>query len=45
VIILRLQWFGTKAALGLSSLPAFGIVLFGIALNSLVGGAVRGLLG
>ena len=45
VIILRLQWFGTKAALGLSSLPAFGIVLFGIVLNSLIGGAVRGLLG
>ena len=45
VIILRLQWFGTKTALGLSSLPAFGIVLLGIVLNSLIGGAVRGLLG
>jgi len=45
VIILRLQWFGTKASLGLSSLPAFGIVLLGILLNSLIGGAVRGLLG
>jgi hypothetical protein len=45
VIILRLQWFGTKATLGLSSLPAFSIVMLGIVLNSLIGGATRGLLG
>jgi hypothetical protein len=45
VVILRLQWFGTKAALGLSSLPAFAIVLLGIVLNSLIGGVTRGLIG
>jgi hypothetical protein len=45
VIVLRLQWFATKATLGLSSLPAFGIVLLGLMLNSFVGSAMRGLLG
>lgn len=45
IIILRLQWFATKATLGLSSLPAFGIVVLGLVLNSLVGSAMRGLLG
>jgi hypothetical protein len=45
VIIVRMQWFATKATLGISSLPAFGIVLLGIVLNSCVGGATRSLLG
>jgi len=45
IIILRLQWFATKATLRVPSLPALGIVLLGILLNSLVGNLVRGLLG
>lgn len=45
VVIVRLQWFATKSTLGLSSLPALGIVVLGIVLNSFVGVAVRGLLG
>jgi len=45
VIIVRLQWFATKSTLGLSSLPALGIVVLGIVLNSFVGVAMRGLLG
>ncbi|WP_134497080.1 hypothetical protein [Microvirga pakistanensis] len=45
VIIVRMQWFATKATLGVSSLPAFGIVLLGIVLNSCVGSIIRGLLG
>lgn len=45
ILILRLQWFATKATLGLSSLTAFGIVMLGILLNSLIGSAMRGLLG
>jgi hypothetical protein len=45
VIIVRIQWFATKATLGLSSLPAFGIVLLGIVLNSCVGSVTRSLLG
>ena len=45
VIIVRLQWFATKETLGLASLPALGIVVLGIVLNSAVGMATRGLLG
>lgn len=45
IIIVRLQWFATKATLGLTSIPALGIVVLGIVLNSLVGMAMRGLLG
>jgi hypothetical protein len=45
VIIVRLQWFATKATLGLTSIPALGIVVLGIVLNSFVGAAMRGLLG
>ncbi len=45
VIIVRMQWFATKATLGLSSLPALGIVLFGIVLNSGISGITRALLG
>jgi hypothetical protein len=45
VIIVRLQWFATKATLGLASIPALGIVVLGIVLNSFVGTAMRGLLG
>ncbi|HZW48419.1 MAG TPA: hypothetical protein VFF61_12915 [Microvirga sp.] len=45
VIILRMQWFATKATLGIASLPAFGIVLLGIVLNSCVGSITRTLLG
>lgn len=45
VIIVRMQWFGTKATLGLSSFPALGIVLLGIVLNSCVGSITRALLG
>jgi hypothetical protein len=44
VVIVRLQWFATKATLGLSGLAAFGIVTLGLVLNSLVGAAMRGLL-
>jgi hypothetical protein len=39
------HWFATKATLGLSSIPALGIVLFGILLNSGVGTLTRSLLG
>lgn len=45
VIIVRMQWFATKATLGLSSLPALGIVLLGIVLNSCIGSVTRSLLG
>jgi hypothetical protein len=45
VVILRLQWFATKATLGLSSLSALGVVMLGIVLNSFIGAAMRGLLG
>lgn len=45
VIIVRLQWFATKSTLSLASLPALGIVVFGIVLNSFVGIAMRSLLG
>ena len=45
VIIVRMQWFATKATLGISSFPAFGIVLLGIVLNSCVGSITRSLLG
>jgi hypothetical protein len=44
IIILRLQWFATKATLGLSSLNAFGIVLLGIVLNALVDSTMHSLL-
>jgi hypothetical protein len=44
VILVRMQWFATKATLGLSTLPAMGIVLFGILLNAGVGSLTRGLL-
>jgi hypothetical protein len=44
VILVRMQWFATKATLGLSTLPALGIVLFGILLNAGVGSLTRGLL-
>jgi len=45
IIILRLQWFATKATLGLANLPALGIVLLGIVLNSCIGTITRTLLG
>lgn len=45
VIIVRMQWFATKATLGISSLAAFGIVLLGIVLNSCVASLTRSLLG
>jgi hypothetical protein len=44
VVIVRVQWFATKATLGVSGLSAFGIVSLGLVLNSLVGAAMRGLL-
>lgn len=44
IIILRMQWFATKATLGVSGLAAFAVVLLGLVLNSLVGTAVRSLL-
>jgi len=45
IIVLRLQWFATKATLGVHGLIAFGIVVLGLVLNSVVGSAMRGLLG
>ncbi len=45
VVIVRMQWFAAKATLGISSLPAFGLVLLGILLNSCVGSLTRTLLG
>jgi hypothetical protein len=45
VVLVRIQWFATKETLGLSSLPALAIVLFGVLLNSGVGSLTRGLLG
>jgi hypothetical protein len=44
VVLVRIQWFATKETLGLSSLPALGIVLFGILLNSGVGTLTRSIL-
>jgi hypothetical protein len=44
VIIVRVQWFATKSTLSLASLPALGVVVLGIVLNSFVGIAMRGLL-
>ncbi|AWM87965.1 hypothetical protein [Microvirga sp. 17 mud 1-3] len=44
IIVLRAQWFATKATLGLPGLPAFGIVAFGVLLNSLIQAAMRGIL-
>lgn len=43
-IVMRLQWFATKATLGLRGFGAFAVVLLGLALDGLVGGAMRGLL-
>ncbi|MCD6071604.1 MAG: hypothetical protein K0S42_2120, partial [Microvirga sp.] len=45
IIIVRLQWFATKSTLGVTSMPALGIVVLGIVLNTFVGTAMRGLLG
>jgi hypothetical protein len=45
IIVVRLQWFATKSTLGLASLPALAIVVFGIVLNAVVASAMRGLLG
>lgn len=45
VIIVRMQWFATKATLGISNLSALGIVLLGIVLNSCIGSITRSLLG
>ncbi|SCZ09428.1 hypothetical protein [Microvirga guangxiensis] len=45
IIIVRMQWFATKATLGLSSIPALGVVLLGIVLNSCVGSITRTILG
>lgn len=44
VIVLRVQWFATKATLGLSGLAALAIVLLGLLLNAFVGAAMQGLL-
>jgi hypothetical protein len=44
VIILRLQWFATKATLGLSGLAAFAVVLLGLVLNASAGAVMRSLL-
>ncbi|MET0531507.1 MAG: hypothetical protein ABW003_24775 [Microvirga sp.] len=44
VVLVRIQWFATKETLGLSSLPALGIVLLGILLNSGVGSLTRSIL-
>ena len=45
VIVLRMQWFATKATLGLSGPVALAIVLFGLVLNAFIGAATQGLLG
>lgn len=45
VIVLRMQWFATKATLGLPGSAAFAIVGLGIVLNAFVGAATQGLLG
>ncbi|RDI59390.1 hypothetical protein [Microvirga subterranea] len=45
IIVLRLQWFATKATLGVPGLAAFAVVLLGLVLNSFVGTIMRGLLG
>ncbi|MBF9233673.1 hypothetical protein [Microvirga alba] len=44
IVFLRLQWFATKATLGLPGIPAFGIVALGVVLNTLIGALTRGLL-
>jgi hypothetical protein len=44
IIVLRLQWFATKASLELSGLAAFAVVLLGLVLNAFVGAVMRSLL-
>jgi hypothetical protein len=44
IIVLRLQWFATKASLDLSGLAAFAVVLLGLVLNAFVGAVMRSLL-
>ena len=45
IIILRLQWFATKVTLGVSGLPALGIVGLGIVLNMAIGHVMRMVIG
>jgi hypothetical protein len=45
VLLLRMQWFATKATLGVSGGLAFAIVLLGLGLNAAIAGAMRALIG
>lgn len=45
IVVLRLQWFATKATLGVTGLAAFGIVVLGIILNTCVESLMRTLSG
>jgi hypothetical protein len=44
VIVLRLQWFATKVALGVSGGLALAVVAFGIGLNFAIGSLIRSLI-
>lgn len=45
VLLLRMQWFATKATLGISGILAFGIVLLGLGLHVAVCLATHALVG
>jgi hypothetical protein len=45
VLVVRMQWFATKAALGVTGGLAFGIVLLGLGLNVAIAGAIQALIG
>jgi hypothetical protein len=45
VLLVRTQWFATKATLGVSGGSAFAVVLLGLGLDAVVAGAMRALIG
>jgi len=45
IIVLKVQWFATKATLGLSGVTALGIIVLGLVLNAFVGAATRVFIG
>jgi hypothetical protein len=44
-LLLRMQWFATKATLGVSGGLALAVVLLGLGLNAAIAGAMRALIG
>lgn len=45
VLLVRTQWFATKATLGVSGVSALAVVLLGLGLNAAIAGAMRALVG